>query len=246
MTGRVRVLYLHGLASSRSIWRAAVAVAGPAVEAEAVQLPWHNLGTGDWAHTRDPVDQLVEVLDRHPVDAVVAHSFTAGLLLEAVSRRLLAPLPAVLVGPFYRADPAEFDWATLAHHAGGFHRIFAEALHLDRPGADPGRVAAAAEVLRDRAGPYGWFRFFDTYLRTPFLDLAAVTAPQLVLVGDEDIATRPAEARALAAALPLARAEVIEGCGHFPMLQRPARFSAEVDAFLAAVTTTRHPHLEPT
>ncbi len=82
--------------------------------------------------------------------------------------------------------------------------------------------------MRDQVGPYGWTRWFQTYLRTPFLDLSRVDAPVLVVSGVDDIAARPDDGRALAKALPRGRFEPLDGCGHFPMIEQPDRLAALV------------------
>ncbi|WP_018262738.1 alpha/beta fold hydrolase [Methylobacterium sp. WSM2598] len=63
-------------------------------------------------------------------------------------------------------------------------------------------------------------------------DLAGVTVPALVLVGEEDEATPPAMARDLARGLPDARLAILPGCAHVPPLQDPALFLAAVTPFL--------------
>jgi pimeloyl-ACP methyl ester carboxylesterase len=79
---------------------------------------------------------------------------------------------------------------------------------------------------------YGWMRFFEAYLRSPFVDLSTIDTSVLVLTGQDDIATRTSDGRQLAQALPRARFEQIEGSGHFPMAQQPDRFAALVRDFL--------------
>lgn len=246
-TQPARVLFLHGLGCATSVWDPALAEMGPRIDPWVIRLPWHHLAEADWSHRCDPAALLADaVTSAGRFDAIVAHSFAAVVLLEAVATGRVDPAPAVLVSPFHRADPAQFDWAALSYYQTGFHRIFAEALRLNRTDADPERVDAAARTLRDRIGPYGWFRFFDAYLRTPFVDLATVTAPQLVLLGDADIVTRPADAATMAGALPRGRLRLMAGCGHFPMVERPARFAAEVETFVDSLYPTRQRRLEPT
>lgn len=53
--------------------------------------------------------------------------------------------------------------------------------------------------------------------------LADVRLPVLVVWGDSDRVVTPAYARAVAAAYPNARLEVIAQCGHMPQIEQPAR-----------------------
>lgn len=62
--------------------------------------------------------------------------------------------------------------------------------------------------------------------------LTAITAPTLVMVGEEDLLTPPWYARALAAAIPNASLALIPGAGHAPTIERPILFNALVRAFL--------------
>jgi 3-oxoadipate enol-lactonase len=63
--------------------------------------------------------------------------------------------------------------------------------------------------------------------------LASVTVPVLVLVGEQDEATPPPMSVELAAGLPNARLEVIKGCAHVPQLQAPEVFMAAIRSFVS-------------
>ena len=65
--------------------------------------------------------------------------------------------------------------------------------------------------------------------------LPTVDVPVLVLVGEEDRLTPPADAEAMAAALPDARFTRIAGAGHLAALERPEAVAAELLAFLSEV-----------
>lgn len=65
--------------------------------------------------------------------------------------------------------------------------------------------------------------------------LADIDCPTLVVSGSEDTFTPPAELRALAAAIPHSRLEVIPGSGHVCSFERPAAFNHIVSEFLAAL-----------
>lgn len=62
--------------------------------------------------------------------------------------------------------------------------------------------------------------------------LASVTAPVLVVAGTDDAMTGFAPVAALAERFPAGRLAVVEECGHYPWVERPAEFRAAVDAFL--------------
>ena len=79
-------------------------------------------------------------------------------------------------------------------------------------------VSRAIERLRDRPNS------------APLL--ARISVPALVLVGEEDGVTPPAEAHAMAAGLPNATLEVIPRAGHLANLEAPAAFNGAVATWL--------------
>jgi pimeloyl-ACP methyl ester carboxylesterase len=84
---------------------------------------------------------------------------------------------------------------------------------------DPEGVRRAILRLRDRPDA------------TPVL--ATVAVPALVVVGEEDAVTPPAEAERLAQGIPGARLERIPGAGHLSTLEQPAAFGRVLGDFLA-------------
>lgn len=79
----------------------------------------------------------------------------------------------------------------------------------------PGYAAAAEYMARTDTGPR----------------LAAVAAPTLVLVGEDDIVTGVAESRLLADAIPGALFGLILGAGHAAVQERPAATAAHILRF---------------
>lgn len=65
--------------------------------------------------------------------------------------------------------------------------------------------------------------------------LGAIRVPTLVLVGEEDSLTPPAEAEAIAKAIEGARLERIPGAGHLANLENPAAVNAALASFLAGL-----------
>jgi pimeloyl-ACP methyl ester carboxylesterase len=63
-------------------------------------------------------------------------------------------------------------------------------------------------------------------------NLATITVPTLVVVGEEDTLTPPAESVGMAAAVRGARLTRIPGAGHLAGLENPAAFTAALSGFL--------------
>jgi len=63
-------------------------------------------------------------------------------------------------------------------------------------------------------------------------ELARIAVPTMVLVGDEDVATPPARAEALAGMIPDARLVRIPQAGHMSTIEQPARVNDAIEAFL--------------
>lgn len=232
-----RTVLLHGLGGRPTVWDRFVEEMGDAFESWGAELPWRTFGGPTWSYEHDPVEAVVETVG--DAELVVAHSYSANLLLEAYGTRRLAPRPTVLISPFYRSSPEDFDWRTITYYLGEFHQTFLEALRLE----GTARFSEAqrdwmAVKLRDHVGPYGWTSWFSSYLRTPFLTLTAMDAPMLVVTGDADIAAQPPDGRALAADLPDGRFVPLAGCGHFPMLEQPELLARAVSDFSHAALGT--------
>lgn len=70
-------------------------------------------------------------------------------------------------------------------------------------------------------------------------DLGRITAPALVLVGEEDVATRPEKAERIAAGVRGARLVRIPRAGHSSTVEEPAAVNAAIEAFLATLPPIR-------
>ena len=101
-------------------------------------------------------------------------------------------------------------------------------------GADAGLVEVAADLMIDsvRLPPYQWAcnSMADTDHRD---DLARITAPTLVVCGDNDAVTPPSLSKQLAAGIEGADLEFIEGAGHLANQERPDAFNDVVASFIS-------------
>lgn len=85
--------------------------------------------------------------------------------------------------------------------------------------APPAAVAWAQRAMAARPDSFDTLRAFDR--------------PALVIVGQEDVLSPPADAEAMAAALPRGRLVVIPDAGHLTAVETPETFNAQVAGFLA-------------
>ncbi|MFJ3793103.1 alpha/beta fold hydrolase [Kitasatospora sp. NPDC090091] len=246
---RGRMLLLHGLANSASVWDAYLGAAarddGP--EIWAAELPWRGDAVARCSAQGDVVPYLAEALRAVPGGAgvVMGHSMGANGLLEFLSRRLAHGVDPftefgirglILVSPFYRRTAEDFTWQCVETAVRNFVQIMEDGVRVHAGDRLPPELARElGGRVRDRVGAYGWFRFFETYLATPKLRTGGFTVPCLVVAGEHDFAAPPAEGRLLAADLPDAEFHQMSDSGHFLMIEQAAGFAAVVDRFVSAV-----------
>ncbi|MEV0675269.1 alpha/beta hydrolase [Actinosynnema sp. NPDC050436] len=237
--GAPQVLLLHGLGGGNLAWAPLAARVGDDWRLWEALLPWAPGGDATWSHhvpASSWVADAVRAVDGGP-DVVVAHSFSATLVLELLTTAEVPPPKAlVLVAPFHRARAEDFDRASVALSLAHVDAVLEEGLRAPRGDratrASPEVVRRMGRWARERIGPYGWARFFGSYLGTPFLDLAELRTPTLVVAGEDDVAATAEQCRELTRRLPAGRVEVLAGCGHFPMTQAPVRFAEVVRGFV--------------
>ena len=234
------VLLLHaGIADGR-MWAPQVA----ALEADGHRALVPDLpGFGDAAlepGTIDYVGFAASLLDRPAT--VVGCSFGGRIALELAAARPELVERLVLIG----AGLGSWDWSVSAQ-AG-----FAE----EEEAIERGELAAAAAQqarmwLADDASPdvralteAMTLRSYDQQLpvegqvKTVWPETSAearlgeIAAPTLVVVGSEDIADIEEMAERLAAQIPGARLETIDGAGHLPSLERPDELNRLLVGFL--------------
>jgi len=138
---------------------------------------------------------------------------------EAAGRELVASLDAREQarrrGDLAAAVAADLDVWAVAHHGPARARL--ERLALDNPyfHTDMGEC--------EQLGPVS-----DA-------DLAAITAPALIMVGDLDVPLSLLWAAHLARVIPAARLQVIEGADHYVSTAQPGAFRSALCAFLDEV-----------
>lgn len=107
-------------------------------------------------------------------------------------------------------------------------------VHSCVPEPDSEHIKRWGRQILDRATPEAAIALFlstDVDLRR---DLQRITQPTLIIHGTADALVPQSAARRLAAALPHARLQLLEGAGHVPTMTRPAEVAQAINAFFQA------------
>lgn len=92
------------------------------------------------------------------------------------------------------------------------------------------------ELVRAAPGPaVAWAQRAMARRPDSFDTLRAFDGPALVVVGEEDVLSSDADAKAMTDALTQARLVSIREAGHLPPLERPAEFNRVVTGFMGAI-----------
>lgn len=198
-------------------------------------------------HTRAPSlpAMAARLLGEHAGPLVLVGSSMGGMLaLEAARQAPQRVAGLALLGTSARADTPELirlrsDAITRVEQGGAEELLRANVLFAFHPDQQRNRVLVEAYVqMVLRAGPAQLIAQNRAVMARADLRtvLPTIACPALVLCGEADVLTPPEHSREIAAALPNAQLEVIEGAGHMLTLEQPARVGALLAGWLAALT----------
>jgi 3-oxoadipate enol-lactonase len=244
------VVLLHGFPFDRTMWVEQVRSLGASYRVIAPDLRGHGASSApDGAYTMDELaDDVIELLDalevRRPV--VVGGLSMGGYVAlslvlrhpERIAALMLMDTRAVADTPEaakVREETAqkvvrERNARTLIDTM--IPRVFGKTT-LER---QPKKVEPILAVMERTSvtGIAGTLRGMALRPdRRP--DLCRIAVPTLVLVGADDVISPPAEAREIAAAIPLARLEVIPSAGHLAPYENPQAANAVILDFLGGL-----------
>jgi pimeloyl-ACP methyl ester carboxylesterase len=102
---------------------------------------------------------------------------------------------------------------------------------------DPARAAERERALATMAGRKGRWNAVNGVIDRAGVhgELARISAPTLVMVGEEDVATVPAKAERLHAAIAGSKLVRIPGAGHSSSIEQPAAVTSAMSDFLSSL-----------
>lgn len=246
--GGLPVVLVHGFPFSHAQWRPQLDSLSESCHVAAYDL--RGMGrteVGDGQYTMETyVDDLFGLMDHLGFDRAVVCGLSMGgyVVLRAVERDPGRFLGLILCDTRSAADSDE----------GKIGRAEAiEALKRDGPeafgegflpkvlgpttlGSRPEVVGAVQGLMAGQRVPGLVGAMLAMASRTDTTDaLHQVTAPTLVVVGEEDTLTPPAQSREMAARIPEAELVVIPEAGHVSNLENPDAFDRAVLPFLARI-----------
>lgn len=239
------LLLIAGIASDVASWAPVI----PLLEQDFRLIMFDNRGAGRTEHggsitAGDWIADAVAVLDHLSIEKadVIGHSLGGMIALRLAerspdrTRRLIAsattadPEPksrALLteMAALYEGDMEAETWFRLL-----FQWLFAPPF-FENPDqvTEAGRLAANYEFCQS---PADFRRQVEAAATLPNLDVAAVVAKTLLLLGERDIMVTPQTSRASFSGLPNGREVVIPGSGHSVHWDQPEAFAEAVTGFL--------------
>jgi pimeloyl-ACP methyl ester carboxylesterase len=257
------VVLLHGYGDTADCWRRVLPALQRGRRVVAIDTPPFGRSGPPPANFEDDLIACYEeffpaLFDELDIGraVVVGHSMGGAMALMLALDAPEHVERLVMIAPAGLGDHAPWWWHAIA----GRWINWPALLKLPNPVARPAVKAALRGFLEDRlvhdtramgevidhfvqlhGGPRELRHLIDTgralmagYTGTLLARSAALPVPVLMLWGAEDRLAPAAHAREFVQAVPHARVEVLDNCGHYPQLELPGRVNAALREFLGS------------
>lgn len=225
---------VHGAGGNRSGWvRLMRALARRNLASLALELPGH--GKSDPARISD-VREYSRILlgfleaKRMRSAPLAGHSMGGAVVLQSALSDAASPRGVVLIGAGARLRVKD---SILEGVQTRFEQTVDEIVgYVFSPAADPDLVREGARTLRECPADTLRGDFIACNRFDLLSEVEAVSAPALVVCGEDDVLTPPRYARFLAEKIPDARLSIVAQAGHMAMLEQPGAVGGLIAQFL--------------
>jgi 3-oxoadipate enol-lactonase len=242
------IVFIHGFPHNRTLWAPQVGALLP--RARCITLDLRGFGESEirGPYTMDAyAEDVIAVLDALQIEkAMIAGLSMGGYIAFALWRNHRARIRALILADTRAgADTEEgrakrLELIALARAKGSAAVADAQIASMvgkttreRRPDIADGihRMLATAPVE-------GIVGALEAMMNRPDSTptLATIDVPTLIIVGDEDVATPPKEARTMHEQIAGSRLEILEGAGHMTNIERAAAFNHVTSEFLGVLT----------
>ncbi len=242
------VLFLHGFPHDRSLWGPQMGGLATPVRTIAVDLRGFGESRGPAVtQIEEYVDDVLAFLDERGLETVVVTGLSmGGYVAFALWRRAPERVRALVLSDTKAPPDTDEARAKRAEQIALVEEKGSGALaDLLLPGMLGKSTRASHPDLVERvytmlarapiAGITGGLRAMAARADST-ATLETISVPALIVVGEEDVLTPVADARALHAGIRGSRLEIIPAAGHLTGLERPAAFNHVLSEFLATLT----------
>jgi pimeloyl-ACP methyl ester carboxylesterase len=235
---RPPIILIHGAGGNHLYWPPELRRM-PNERVLAVDLPGHGKSRGVGQHTIE--DYAVSILAfmkalKLASAVLVGHSMGGAVALQAALDAPKHVIGLALLGAAARLRVAPALLQALADASRMEAAIDTIVESSFAPQASPRFVELARQrMLESRSSVlYGDFLACNTF-EPPLEQVAGISAPTLLIFGEEDQMVPVAAGRLLQEQLPQARLELVPAAGHMVMLEQPERVAALLAPFLRSL-----------
>lgn len=229
---------IHGIADSADVWHPVCRALDQRFNSYwQLGLKWH-MGVGEAYDYPDCAEVLRQGWQQLPTGRkiVVVHSFGCNAFLKMIQEDAIADVDAaILLSPYYKPDYTSFSWKLFVQYVNEFERFLNSSIDA-RMGAravSPKMRETILQHLLQSYSPPSWVMFFQTWSTTPALDLSKLNVPCKVMTGSEDFSLPVDDVRVLASKLRDADFEVLDGLGHFALIEDAGKTASRISSFLS-------------
>ena len=243
------VILVHAFPLSRSLWTSTIKALSPSYQVLAPDL----IGFGE-SPLSAPLAASIELYGDHLIalfeekrlrQAVFVGCSIGGYILLSLYRRYPSLFRGlVLVDTKATIDPPEVQQIRLdnaaiieeSNPAEFYERMLVRLVGETTQRTRPGVVAAVRRVM-SQASPFGVAAALRAMAsRADFTEmLPSINIPTLVITGEEDLITPPAEAKVMASKIKQGSFAMIQKAGHLPSLEAPEAFQDTLRSFLSTL-----------